>query len=759
MTNEELKKLEDDLWDAANTLRANSGLKSSEYATPVLGLIFLKFASDKFNKAEPEIKKEIRAQKKSRKRRTDSEIALEKCGFYLPESAKYDYLVNLSGEEDIHKALKKAMETIGEHKKELKGILPQDEYDKLDKETLSGLLKKFSNIPKDASGDVFGKIYEYFLGKFAKSEGQKGGEFFTPTSVVRLMVEVIEPYKGTIYDPACGSGGMFVQSAKFVERRKKELEGKSGNSLKDLFVYGQEKTLETVKLAKMNIAVNGLRGKIKTSNTYRQSAKDVFERKSDDKFDYVMANPPFNVKDVPKETVENDKRFNTYGLPASKTQKSDEDEENNKKSKTKKSGGKTNKKSKTKKSGKPKKNTIPNANYLWINLFATSLNKKGRAALVMANSASDARHSEYDIRKKLIDEGIVDVMISLSSNIFYTVTLPATLWFFDKNKKQKDKVLFIDARDIYQQVDRAHREFTEEQIRNVATIVRLYRGEDKRLTELVHDYFEQSNEWAVKCNTQIREADKAFAELINGVVSWHKSVKGKFDKKRREKAKAYGFEEKFSEVKSVVSKSQRTVKSSEKAFKTTVKAYKAYSKKLNNDKVTAANVLQHKFCSAFSKHIEHFKGIADQYEADLKGVEDIVRFAEKNLKLKGEKDWNKNKISLKLKDAGEQVDKLLEYVQKQNYFYEQVQWLQARFPKARYNDVTGLCKLADKAEIEEQDYSLNPGRYVGIDIEKDDMSEGEFRDEIKSLNNELINLNKRALELEKIISKNIKAAL
>lgn len=269
MTNEELKKLEDDLWDAANTLRANSGLKSSEYATPVLGLIFLKFASDKFNKAEPEIMQEIQAQKKSRKRRPASDIALEKCGFYLPDSAKYDYLLNLSGEEDIHKALKKAMKAIGKYKSELEDILPQDEYDKLDKVIILGLLEKFSNIPEDASGDVFGKIYEYFLGKFAKSEGQKGGEFFTPTSVVRLMVEVIEPYKGTIYDPACGSGGMFVQSAKFVERRKKELEGKSGNSLKDLFVYGQEKTLETVKLAKMNIAVNGLRGEIKTSNTYQ----------------------------------------------------------------------------------------------------------------------------------------------------------------------------------------------------------------------------------------------------------------------------------------------------------------------------------------------------------------------------------------------------------------------------------------------------------------------------------------------------------
>jgi type I restriction enzyme M protein len=461
MTNEELKKLEDDLWDSANNFRANSGLKSSEYATPVLGLIFLRFVSNRYKQSEPEIRKEIEAQKNSRIQRSPEDIALEKCGFYLPDSAKYDYLLNLPEDGEIREAIQMAMKSIELHRPELKDILPKDEYYRLDKDVLKELLTKFKDIPEDASGDVFGKIYEYFLGKFALSEGQKGGEFFTPTSVVKLIVEIIEPYQGTIYDPACGSGGMFVQSAKFVERHKKELRETSDN---DLFIYGQEKTEGTVQLAKMNIFVNDLRGEIIKSNTYQE---DIF--KSFGKFDYVMANPPFNVKDVNEDSVKDDKRFNSYGLP----------------------------KSSNSKSGKGKA-TIPNANYLWINLFATSLKDnppkgKGRAGLVMANSASDARHSEADIRQTLITKGIIDVMISLPSNMFFTVTLPATLWFFDKAKKDTD-ILFIDARNIFTQIDRAHREFSEEQVQNIAIISHLHRGERHKFVRLIDRYFQQGME-------------------------------------------------------------------------------------------------------------------------------------------------------------------------------------------------------------------------------------------------------------------------
>ena len=268
MNNNDLKQFENDLWRSADTLRANSDLKSSEYSTPVLGLIFLKFADSRYRRFEKEILKEYTKLKGTRREKSLSDIAIEKCGFYLPENARYDYLLNLPEEEDIAKAIKKAMEEIEQYKPELRGVLPQDEYFRLtrtDKTIPSQLLKNFSNIPQSADGDMFGQIYEYFLGNFAMAEGQGGGEFFTPRSVVRLMVEIIEPFGGKVFDLACGSGGMFVQSAKFIERHRNELVNGDGF---DIYVYGQEKTLETVKLAKMNLAVNGLRGDVKQANTY-----------------------------------------------------------------------------------------------------------------------------------------------------------------------------------------------------------------------------------------------------------------------------------------------------------------------------------------------------------------------------------------------------------------------------------------------------------------------------------------------------------
>jgi len=278
----------------------------------------------------------------------------------------------------------------------------------------------------DIEGDAFGKIYEYFLGKFAMTEGQKGGEFFTPTSIVKLIVEIIEPFHGRIYDPACGSGGMFVQSAAFVEHHKK--------AVTDISVYGQEKVAETIRLCKMNLAVHGLAGDIRQGVTYYE---DI--HKSVGKFDFVMANPPFNVDRVDKERLKDDPRY-PFGLP-----KAD------------------------------------NANYLWIQVFYSTLNEKGRAGFVMANSAGDARGSELEIRKQMIEDRAVDVMISVGPNFFYTVTLPCTLWFLDRGKKKtkrKDQVLFIDARHIFRQIDRAHREFTPEQIEFIANIIRLYRGEE-----------------------------------------------------------------------------------------------------------------------------------------------------------------------------------------------------------------------------------------------------------------------------------------
>lgn len=425
MNKDQLKQLERELWNAADNLRANSDLKSSEYSIPVLGLIFLKFADNNYRRHEAEILAEYQKLKGTRREKKLSDIAIEKCGFYLPDHARYDYLVNLPEEKDIAKALKGAMKAIEEYKPELEGVLPKDEYFRLTRDPKTktipnNLLKNFANIPPDTTGDLFGQIYEYFLAEFARSEGQKGGEFFTPRSVVRLMVEIIEPHGGKVFDPACGSGGMFVQSAKFIEEHRNELSANGKDS--SVYVSGQEKTLETVNLAKMNLAVNGLRGDIKKGITYYDDHFNSFGA-----FDYVLANPPFNVDEVSLNTVEKDRRFNTYGVPRNK--------------------------SKVKKADAGKE-TVPNANYLWINLFATSLKPKGRAALVMANSASDARHSEAEIRKRLIDEKLIYAMLTLPSNMFYTVTLPATLWFFERGKTD-DRILFIDAQHLHSNRSRA----------------------------------------------------------------------------------------------------------------------------------------------------------------------------------------------------------------------------------------------------------------------------------------------------------------
>lgn len=425
-----ITNLENRLWDAADNLRSNSALKSSEYSTPVLGLIFLRYADYRFKFAESELKT------KGSRRRGISKTDYQAQGvMYLPENARFSYLVNLPESEDIGKAINEAMKAIEAENEELTGVLPQN-YNRFENSLLVELIKNFNqiDIDRDLEGDAFGKIYEYFLGKFAMSEGQKGGEFFTPTSVVKLIVEIIEPYHGRIYDPACGSGGMFVQSASFVAKHQK-------NPSNEISVYGQEKTRDTVRLCKMNLAVHGLSGDIKESNTYYEDIHDAVN-----KFDFVMANPPFNVDKVDKEKIDKDLRIAEFGMPRA-----------------------------------------DNGNYLWIHFFYSALNEKGRAGFVMANSASDARSSELTIRRRLIESGVVDVMIAVGSNFFYTVTLPCTLWFFDKGKTEtirRNKVLFIDARHIYNQIDRAHREFTPEQIEFIANIVRLYRG---RKIETVYD--------------------------------------------------------------------------------------------------------------------------------------------------------------------------------------------------------------------------------------------------------------------------------
>ena len=676
MITAELKKLEATLWQTADQLRSNSPLKSSEYAVPVLGLIFLKFADSKYGAFESEILAEFERLKGTRRERNIVDIAITKCGFYLPDEARYGYLLDRPEKEDLAQAIRTAMERIEQFTPSLKGVLPKGEYFQLnrrkvgtrevmDNSMLAGLLKNFSNIPKDASGDVFGLIYEYFLSEFALAEGQGGGQFFTPRSVVRLMVEVIQPHDGTVFDPACGSGGMFVQSARFVEERH------SSRPDASLYVYGAEKTEETVKLARMNLVVNGLRGDVLQANSYYEDPHDSFG-----KFDYVLANPPFNGDGVLLAKVEKDRRFSTYGVPRNKTD------------------------AKAKDKGAVE---VPNANYLWINLFVTSLKPQGRAALVMANSASDARHSEAQIRENLIKAGVVSGMLTLPSNMFYTVTLPATLWFFDKAKKDS-KILFVDARNVFTQIDRAHREFTEEQLQNLALIFRLREGNQQAFVERIDGYFE-----------------KGFASLDENTPRLHDVTT---------RLGAYLSENDIAGIPDpapVLSHAKRLVRS-----------FATHREKVDLSQIEKANGVQRKLAETIAPFFEELHAL-------LKSYDKLVRHAEK------EQGRSRDLKTLKL-----ELEELHRQAREAEYFFRHIAWLQERFPEARYEDVTGLCKLASLSDVEEQEYSLNPGRYVGVVIEEDGKTEEEFLAEMLTMNEELEALNREARELEAVIGKNIR---
>lgn len=557
MTDIELKELENRLWHSADMLRAGAHLAANKYSQPILGLIFLRYADVLFKQHKKAIDAEYNRHKGSRIERSYKEIAIEKCGFFLPECAYFDALNDAP--DDSNKALlvKAAMEAIEQENPRLGGVLPKEVYGQLvpeeEPELLSRIVRVFKDIPENIETDIFGQIYEYFLGNFALAEGQGGGAFYTPASVVQYMVEVLQPTTGDkkFLDPACGSGGMFVQAARYMHRHNA-----TNEQLMHFRCYGVEKEPDTVKLAKMNLLLNNVRGEITEANSFYSDPYDAFGQ-----FDYVMANPPFNVDEVVTDKVIDDARFNTYGVPRNKT--------------------------KSKKKAGDKKETVPNANYLWIGYFATALNANGRAALVMANSASDAGGSELEIRKKMIEDGIISQMVTLPGNMFSTVTLPATLWFFNKQRPRKDEILFIDARNIFTQVDRAHRKFSDEQVKNLGIISRLYEGDS--------DAF-----WAL---------------------------------------------------------------------------------------------------------VEEHKAAGKQSEAD---------------------------------------------------------WLLERWPEGKYQDVVGLCKVAKldgEDGIVDNDYSLNAGRYVGVVIEDDGMTEEQFHTKMQSLNSEFAKLSAEAKDLESEIEKNLKELL
>lgn len=679
MQGNQLRKLETELWRAADQLRANSKLTASEYSMPVLGLIFLRHAFNRFQKVKIEVEKDLPTHPQRGKRPLTKKDFEEKNSMFLPDKSQFEYLVSLPESEDIGEAIDNAMKLIEDEYDNLKGVLPKN-FSIFSKDLLRELLRIFNKeVLQKAEGDLFGKIYEYFLGKFAMTGAQEGGEFFTPMSLVQTIVNVIEPDHGIVFDPACGSAGMFVQTGYFIESEGLQPAEK-------VTFYGQEKAELNTKLAKMNLAVHGLEGNIQEGNTFYEDKHDLAG-----KADFVMANPPFNVDGVDKgkDCVKKDVRLMLDG-----------------------------------KVNLPKND---NANYLWIQYFYNYLKPTGRAGFVMASSASDAGHSEKDIREKLVRTGAVDVMVAIGNNFFYTRSLPCTLWFFDRAKEndeqQRDKVLMLDARKIYRKVTSKVNDFSPEQLQNLICIVNLYRGNNSKLKDTLKNYLKSSASFARETSNATERLHSIFKTII----------------------------------------ADKRIKAISEELYQSIQSLDEYAEVL-----TRQNELT-EMVSKLNNHFELIEQIAAQCKALrkpqdklIKQLFDTIASAVKENQLNKNKDWKE--LNLKeqldqLKDLQQQLsgnpsDDEPGLLHETEYFWKQAHWLQSRFPDGKYTDVEGLCKVVTQAEIEAKDWSLSPGRYVGVDTTTDD--DFDYEERLQEIHIELEGLNEEAVNLSKLIGENFK---
>ncbi|MBQ8164963.1 MAG: SAM-dependent DNA methyltransferase [Clostridia bacterium] len=644
-----IRKLEAELWEAADLLRADSKVTSQEYCMPVLGLIFLRYAYSRFKFVEADILQN-RPLRNGRVLPVEAEDFKTKSAIYLPEKARYDYLLNLPDNTDMGQAINTAMELIEEQSAQLKGILPKN-YTILQNDLLRELLRIFNNSAfNEIKDDIIGRIYEYFLNKFAPAVASDDGVFFTPKSLVRMIVNIIEPTHGTVLDPACGSGGMFVASADFIESY-----GANANTA--MTFYGQEKVDYNAKLCIMNMAVHGLNAKIVSGDEANSFYHDAHNLEGT--CDYVMANPPFNVDKVKSETALNAGRL-PFGLP-----------------------------------GVNKNKEIGNANYLWISYFHAYLNEKGRAGFVMASSATDSQGKDKDIREKLVNTGDVDVMLSVGNNFFYTKSLPCTLWFFDKAKKEenKDKVLFIDARNYYTVVDRTLNEWSEWQMKNLNAIVWLYRGEVEKYVGLCQSYYEtvQSElDYVMQAGAILgRYVDNEYVIPFNTCLL---SV-NRQSKETKDIFAVYPLLDDLCNTIAVAKKQ--------------IEKWTIYVSNLQKDE--QKEVIKAKELRTLA---EYKRGIAVDLDMFVESVENLCKL---------------------ILDA---------------------QWLTEKFGEGEYKDILGLCKVASKAEIAEKGFSLTPGAYVGVAPVEDDGVD--FTERMKEIHSELLTLQAESNELMETISKNMK---
>lgn len=649
---EHLEAIEKRLWNAADTLRANSNYASNEYFLPVMGLIFLRHAYSRYLAVRDLIVPELPTRGGKTRELTKADFS-QKGAIFLQPIAQFDYLVALKDSDDRAQAIIDAMESIEADYDSLRGVLPKAEYQELDNAVLGQLLRTLNpDELKNVSGDIFGRIYEYFLTGFADLKAHDNGEFFTPVSLVSLIANVIEPKQGIVLDPACGSGGMFVQSAHFVERMP-AAPGETTNPTERLTFYGFEKNATTIRLAKMNLAVHGLEGNLKKAITYYdQDAIEFAERA-----DFVMANPPFNVDEVDADNIKGDPRL-PFGLP-----------------------------------GTNKSKKVSNGNYLWISYFFSYLNARGRAGFVMSSQASSAGRDEAQVRRKLVETGAVDVMIAIRSNFFYTRTVPCELWFLDraKPKSHRDKVLMLDARNIYRKVTRKIYDFSPEQLQNILAIIWLYRGQAERFAALAAEYETRTLAAARACVEGDAAPVAAYANKLGGI----ENLSGR-DEFRR----------------AVESFKRQTLKVS-KTFRV-------------------------------SELADASRDLIHQADALYKQASAAVD-APQTLKV------SKTFRVLKELDAARQA--AVEQLKLVRYFHKQAVWLTTHFPDGKFRDVPGLCKLVDIKELEANDWSLTPGRYVGVAPEEEDDA-FDFEATLREIHVELQDLNTQAEELAAAIARN-----
>ena len=695
----DIAKLEADLWEAADNLRANSKLNSGEYFMPVLGVIFLRHAANRFDAAHRQIEAD-QASGKMPKRKVLPADYIARRSLYLPDVARYDWIMQKAsvGGADLPKLLAEAMSAIESEFEPLLGVLPK-EYAIFESKVLEDLLRVFNSEQiKQASGDVFGRIYEYFLAKFSIQKAHDNGEFFTPSSIVQTIVNVIEPDHGAVLDPACGSGGMFVQSSHFIEHEGLD-------TAKRVVFYGHEKDRTTTRLAIMNLAVHGLEGKIAGETiTYYADPYDLRG-----KCDFVMANPPFNVDLVDAERIKGDPRL-PFGLP-----------------------------------GVNKQKKVGNGNYLWISYFWSYLSEKGRAGFVMSSQASSAGHGEKEVRQKIVETGDVDVMISIRSNFFYTRTVPCELWHFDraKPKERRDKVLMLDARNIYRKVTRKIYDFSPEQMQNLAAIVWLYRGQQKRFLGLVKDYISRVCAESTAVPSVLTPFETTLADLRDrfNVLAETVSKRADLDASRK-KSVADALTELLEAA--ILYKAD-----AKKVLANLTDFEKKYASALPDK-----NNTQHAARRAFDPISEALRGLVKQVDLLYKLAARVADFGTELAADDAISAVYERRATVRIvKQLDEQRRTAVEQLKHAAYFHRQVAWLQDRFPKAELEAVPGLVKLVDRKEIEAADWSLTPGRYVGVAPPEED-ADFDFEQTLRDIHTELAGLNKEAGELAAKIQEN-----